>query len=184
MIKKLVDYLVCLLHPVYLYSDRKNTYYSLSDTLLLIRPKTPSIVVNSIRTPDGTVLTSRHRHGYVSYTDTKTGEVYMVDGGMEYLRRSVNKVKATELSMYTSDDIKKIRKTFCWGVRQDDKIIYVPLCKISTKHLFNILTYITPRHNLYHTFQDELVFRSQKNIFIDDSGFYNNEDTTNTDTKK
>jgi len=43
------------------------------------------IVLNRIKTPDGTILTSYHRHNYVSHIDN--GELYAVDGGNDYLRR-------------------------------------------------------------------------------------------------
>ena len=47
------------------------------------------IVLNSIMTPDGTVLISHHRHDYVTHLD-KNGELYLVDGGTDYLKRFVN----------------------------------------------------------------------------------------------
>lgn len=46
------------------------------------------IILNSIKTPDGTILVSRHRHDYVTYTDESRLE-FSVDGGNEYLKRSV-----------------------------------------------------------------------------------------------
>ena len=50
---------------------------------------TPRLILNRIKTPDGTILTSYNRHDYVSYEDAN-GLEYMVDGGLEYLRRNVN----------------------------------------------------------------------------------------------
>jgi hypothetical protein len=44
------------------------------------------IVLNSIRTPDGTLLVSRHEHDFVRYTD-RNGLKYAIDGGNEILRR-------------------------------------------------------------------------------------------------
>jgi hypothetical protein len=47
---------------------------------------TQKIVLNSIRTPDGTILKSEHEHDFVRYTD-KNGLKYAIDGGNEMLRR-------------------------------------------------------------------------------------------------
>jgi hypothetical protein len=44
------------------------------------------IILNSIRTPDGTVLISKYRNDRVSHKD-KNGLLYVIDGGNDYLRR-------------------------------------------------------------------------------------------------
>jgi len=41
----------------------------------------------ALRTPDGTIIRSRHRHDYVTYTDAN-GKKYMIDGGLDYVRSS------------------------------------------------------------------------------------------------
>ncbi len=46
------------------------------------------LIYNSIITPDGTVLVSRHRHDYNSHLD-KNGLTYSIDGGTDYTRTSV-----------------------------------------------------------------------------------------------
>ncbi len=51
--------------------------------------KTMNLIYNALRTPDGTVLTSRHRHDYVTHID-KNGKEYMIDGGLDYVRSSAN----------------------------------------------------------------------------------------------
>nr|DAI89645.1 MAG TPA: hypothetical protein [Caudoviricetes sp.] len=47
------------------------------------------LIYNAIRTPDGTLLVSRHTHDYVSHID-KNGEEYFLDGGMGHIRTSIN----------------------------------------------------------------------------------------------
>ena len=40
----------------------------------------PKILSNKMRTPDGTILESKHRHDYVTHTDAN-GKEYMLDSG-------------------------------------------------------------------------------------------------------
>ena len=60
------------------------------------------IILNSIRTPDGTILVSTHRHDYVSYKDAN-GALYVIDGGNDYLKRNISG-PYEELSLYANDD--------------------------------------------------------------------------------
>lgn len=62
---------------------------------------TQKIVLNSIRTPDGTVLTSKHEHDFVRYTD-KNGLKYAIDGGNE-IRRRMCVGEYEELSEYADE---------------------------------------------------------------------------------
>jgi hypothetical protein len=79
-----------------------------------------NIVANRIRTPDGTVLHSRHHHDYVTYTDNN-GLEYMVDGGLEYLRRTIHEDDPyTEISVFEDDPFDLIRRAFAWGTRGKD----------------------------------------------------------------
>jgi hypothetical protein len=45
------------------------------------------ILSNRMRTPDGTILESKHRHDYVTHLDAN-GNEYMLDGGLAYVRCS------------------------------------------------------------------------------------------------
>ena len=100
--------------------------------------KERNILVNRIMTPDGTILTSRTTHDYVSYVD-KNGEKYVVDGGSDYLRRSSNKIPAKEMSIYDDDDFETIRTNF----HRYNPVIedYVIICDIDNEWLENIITY-------------------------------------------
>ncbi len=71
------------------------------------------IVVNSIITPDGTRLYSRHRHDYQSHTDAN-GKYYAVDGGLDYLKRNYDELDYTEASLFYGDPHSVIRKHFLW----------------------------------------------------------------------
>ena len=97
------------------------------------------IIYNAIKTPDGTILKSTHRHDYQIYID-KNGEEYMVDGGRSYLRRNVNTVPFEELTVYSNDDIEKQREVFTWGTYGkvgEDALSFILLKDMSTDHILN-----------------------------------------------
>ena len=119
----------------------------------------PVIVHNSIRTPDGTVLVSHHRHDYKTHQD-ENGETYMVDGGTQYLRRSMNKEPYEDLSVYSDEPFKKIREVFTWGTRGkngDQPLKWVVLKDMDTDHIKAILDdgYESVRYYM----QRELMYR-------------------------
>ncbi len=74
------------------------------------------VLVNGMRTPDGTEIFSRSRHDFVTHLD-KNGVSYMVDGGLEYIRRSHNPDDpAEDLSVIVGHmPFKQIREMFTWG---------------------------------------------------------------------
>ena len=71
------------------------------------------IYLNSLRTPDGTVLISQHQHDYVEYTDAN-GKVYFVDGGPAYCRSSAHGDELFLIVDDTSPHI-AIRQHLSWG---------------------------------------------------------------------
>lgn len=99
------------------------------------------LLVNGMRTPDGTEIFSRSVHDYVTHTD-KNGEQYMVDGGNEYLRRSVNKEPAECLAVYVDDDHEINRENFVWGTYGkdgDQPLTWKKLCDMSALHIKAVL---------------------------------------------
>lgn len=121
------------------------------------------LLANRIITPDGTVLQSFNRYNFVSYTDTVVGEVYFVDGGLSYIRRSKNSVPAKDYSVYFGDKHDVVRGAFHWGTYGKDgnkQLKYVPLKDLTTEHISAILRSqknITPE--LHEVFLDELEYR-------------------------
>jgi hypothetical protein len=125
------------------------------------------IVSNRIRTPDGTILESMNRHDYVTYTDAN-GLEYMVDGGLDYLRRNVHDdAPYEELSVHSTDSHMLIREVFKWGTRGKDgkqPLTYVPLKYLTTDHIEAILkTQDHIQQYIRNIFLDEMIFRT-KNV--------------------
>ena len=73
------------------------------------------LIRNAMVTPDGTWLQSCHRHDYVEYTDAN-GEVYMVDGGLDYVRRSTNEsAPSVDKCVYDDSPHEEQREAAMWG---------------------------------------------------------------------
>jgi len=99
------------------------------------------IILNRIRTPDGTVLTSKHGHDMQSHQDAN-GETYFVDGGNEYLRRSINDEPYFDLSLYDDESFDVIRQNVTWGTRGprgDQPLKQKPLMDLDDDHIQAIL---------------------------------------------
>lgn len=120
------------------------------------------LLVQSIKTPDGTILTSRHRHDYVTHIDAISGEMYMVDGGNSYRRGTVNKVPATDLCVYTDDSHEKIREAFTWGSRGksgNEPLTYITLSSLTADHILAILRTQRLSEDVEQLFYNELNWR-------------------------
>ena len=121
-----------------------------------------AIVYNAIQTPDGTVIESRHRHDYVTHTDAN-GKTYMVDGGLDYLRRTAHGDEV-ELSVSLDDGHEKVREVLTWGTRASHllPLAYVKLCDMTTDHIGACLETQNRMHkNVRAAMQNELLFRSE-----------------------
>lgn len=156
------------------------------------------IIVNQIRTPDGTLIVSRYRHDYVTHLD-KNGLEYSVDGGLDYLRRTVHETQLTvlkkikiflmrligkkwsdplaytEMSIYEDSPFELIRQYFCRGGRGKDgkqPLKWVPLKEMSNSWLTNCITYNEERGmgNGFSNkmYKKELEYREINNINIED----------------
>lgn len=126
------------------------------------------ILLNRIRTPDGTVLTSYYRHDYRTYTD-KNGQTYMVDGGAAYLRRNICAEPYTELTVYLTDDHEANREALYWGTfGKDGKQDYQNklLSTLSDEHIEAILeTQILPEYRVL-LLKEEQKYRVLRGIKI------------------
>ena len=128
------------------------------------------IVSNRIRTPDGTILESMHRHDYRTHVDAN-GLEYMVDGGLDYTRRNVHDGEPyEELTVYSTDSHDVIREAFKWGTRGKggrQPLKFVPLKDLTTEHIDAILdTQIHISERIRKLFIDELNFRNSKAYIV------------------
>ena len=121
------------------------------------------LVYNAIMTPDGTVLESRHRHDFKQHTDTKSGNTYMIDGGLDYIRTSMYPDQIN-LSVYLEDGHDKVRKAVTWGTygkNGDQPISYVKLCDMETDHIKACLKGQPLHPQIKTAFMDEIKFRKE-----------------------
>jgi hypothetical protein len=123
------------------------------------------IIYNAIRTPDGTIMESKNRHDYQTYMD-KNGHEYMVDGGLDYLRRNViDTAPYEELSVYEDDPHILKREVIKWGtygINGDEPLRYVKLMEMNDGHIQACLDTQTRMKPSYRVaFIDELNFRKE-----------------------
>lgn len=132
------------------------------------------IICNRIQTPDGTILTSHHRHDYVTHID-KNGYEYMCDGGTEYLRRNiVQEAPYKEMSVYDDSPFETIREVLYRGGRGKDgkqPLKYVALNEMSNSWLENVIIYeeeFRPDNKFLKYYKQELEYRKENNITIEE----------------
>jgi hypothetical protein len=119
------------------------------------------LLLNRIKTPDGTILTSYNRHDYVTHKDSITKEVLMVDGGTDYLRRNVGTYE--ELSVYDDGSHITRRSAVHWGTRGKDgkqPLVYKLLKDLDSDHIEAILKTQHQISEFYkEIFKEELKYR-------------------------
>ena len=122
------------------------------------------ILSSRMRTPDGTILESLHRHDYVTHKDAN-GKEYMLDGGCAYIRRSINGDE--ELITVTTDDSHSvIREAVTWGTygkNGDEPFKRVKLANMTDDHIAACIEtqVATMLPALYEVMQNELEYRNE-----------------------
>ena len=120
-----------------------------------------SLLLNRIKNPDGTILTSYNSHVYLTHKDAITKEVLMVDGGTDYARRHVGTYE--ELSVYDDGTHLTRRSAVHWGTRGKDNkqpLTYKPIKDLDSDHIEAILRTQTQLSEFYkEVFKNELKYR-------------------------
>ena len=125
---------------------------------------TPVLIMNAIQTPDGTILRSLFRHDYKEYVDAN-GKTYIVDGGLDYVRRSDNGDE-NDMCLYDDTPHEVQRQIFEWGtygINGDQPLKYLCVADMDTAHLktiVNTMSNVMP--TLLHCMETELSYRENK----------------------
>ena len=125
------------------------------------------VIYSAWRTPDGTILHSRHRHDYQEHYDSISKEWYILDGGNDYQRCSINTVPPEDLTLYADDPHEKIREVFVWKSYgknfSQPEGVYTLLKDLTDDHLGNIIATQThlPQYIL-EMFSNEVKYRKEK----------------------
>ena len=122
-----------------------------------------NLIYNALKTPDGTIIESRHRHDYVTHTD-KNGKEYMIDGGLDYVRSSANGDEEY-LTVSMDDSHDKVREACKWGtygINGDQPLSYITLCDMTTDHIEAVIKNV-PSINpaIKIAMERELVYRNE-----------------------
>ena len=125
-----------------------------------------SIIRNAIKTPDGTVLESQYRHDCKTHLDSVSGKIYMVDGGLDYIRRSLH-ADQIDLTVSLTDGHDAVREALTWGTYGkdgDQKLSYVKLKDMSIDHIQAVLDNVKGICLQYkEAMENELNYRSERN---------------------
>lgn len=133
----------------------------------------PTLLVNSIKTPDGTILTSRSRHDFVCHEDKVTGTRYCIDGGVSY-RRLIPGGPFLDLSVYSDDPFEKIREGLERVKRDknfDQPLKWVKLKDMSDAWLSELIPWIEdnqPDNKYKKYYLQEIEYRKEHNIKVEE----------------
>ena len=125
------------------------------------------LIYSAWKTPDGTILHSRHRHDYCEHFDAVSKEWYILDGGTVYQRCSINEVPPEDLTLYADDPHEKIREVFVWKSYgknfSQPEGVYTLLKDLADDHLIAICE--TQAHlpdYIMKVFKNEIRFRETR----------------------
>ena len=99
------------------------------------------LIRNAIQTPDGTIIESKSGHDYVTHVDALTGKTYMVDGGLNYVRRSVH-ADQIDMCLYDNEPHKVQSEVLTWGTYGKDgkqPLQYKTIAEMETEHLQSVI---------------------------------------------
>ena len=125
------------------------------------------ILYNAIRTPDGTVISSKHRHDFVCHIDAN-GKKYCVDGGLVYLRRIADTFDYEDLTVIDDGNHETRRQYLFWGINYDKDgkwlesgTIWTHIKDLETNHIKNIINgaFLVGNVFLQEVFNNELKYR-------------------------
>ena len=129
----------------------------------------PKILSSKLRTPDGTVLHSKHRHDFVIHIDAN-GKKYILDGGCDYVRVSANGDEKL-LTVMSDGKHEVIREAVTWGTygkTGDQPLKYVAIADMETEHLQACVdTQIgSMRPALLKVMQNEMNYRDARKLKV------------------
>lgn len=119
------------------------------------------LIRNAIQTPDGTILDSKYRHDYQSHKDAN-GKVYVVDGGLDYVRTTVHDDQIS-LALYNTEPHEVQAQYLTWGsygIRGDQPRRDIPIAEMETSHIEAVLRECHPTETLKNCMKKELELRA------------------------
>lgn len=126
------------------------------------------LVYSALKTPDGTVLVSYHRHDYKTHLD-KNGKQYMIDGGLDYVRCSINGDEDM-LQVYTDHPFEVVRSAFHWGVNYTKDMqrlpetVWTPIDELKSDHIEAIIRLRYIPQWVRDLMEQELKYRKTLNL--------------------
>ena len=122
------------------------------------------LIRNAIQTPDGTIIESKSGHDYVTHVDALTGKTYMVDGGLNYVRRSVH-ADQIDMCLYDNEPHKVQSEVLTWGTYGKDgkqPLQYKTIAEMETAHLEVVVEMVGVSPILHQCMVNELKLRKEE----------------------